>query len=560
MIHTQEAVLRSFWAFLGQSFFCEASLCYLVAMEAKKVVQALKVLQEAGREDLIKEGVLEQALVGLKRPKRSSADRREREELKESSLDGLPGVSAIRGIGAHFPRRSGASLRQHVAAAGRGAVSALVQGRAGQTLVRGFRARALCKARRPQAAMSTCGQMGKTVAHASVSKCARAEKGPVQQAPLAMESGGDRSTSFFEKRKLGGAANMAAPTELAALDVGEAGYAQCEARHRSLAEQVCNEITIINSEEEGELVELYGEDGSDSNRQLEHQRSGRPAGGPVSVGVRAPPGRQLEERAQSGAVCPISREVVSLEARFLDPNIRVRETRLDSRSAILGGNEEEELDYDEETLGAGEQVVAVPQASTSGQAFQGDRLSRREVDANLSRGEVFDTCDGGLAIGGGTRSGVRALKNVDVAIQAGEEGKESKTVGSSGIVQEVAGKSGLDQYCVHGRKLKKSGVLVLAPIEDSNVVSECITNATDHACDFACEKVLQDASLISDPHRIRTGSAPDLCSVACVRLSLAKPYCRQLDRGNGQREAAGFSSATDRGGRSGAANRCFTIS
>ncbi|KAJ1201914.1 hypothetical protein NDU88_005718 [Pleurodeles waltl] len=178
---------------------------------------------------------------------------------------------------------------------------------------------------------------------------------------------------------------------------------------------------------------------------VEHQRSGRPAGGPVSVGVRAPPGCRIEERAQSGAVRPTSREVVYLEARSLDQSTRVWEPRLDSRSAILGGNEEEELDYGDETLRAGEQVVAVPQASTSGQAFQGDRLSRREVAANLSRGEVFDTGNGGLAIDGGSRSGVRTLKNVDVAIQAGGEGKESKAVGSLGIVQEVTGKSGVDQ-------------------------------------------------------------------------------------------------------------------
>ncbi|KAJ1216649.1 hypothetical protein NDU88_004250 [Pleurodeles waltl] len=338
---------------------------------------------------------------------------------------------------------------------------------------------------------------------------------------------------------------MATPSEITALDIGEAGIGQLEERQMILSGQVREEVIVIDSEE------VSGEGGSGSNRQVGmglvvqsgglgqqlpkavtpvvhgvqewdvanqavfrageqvvfrdeqglvlkgticglssedgraglaqvrldfwnqepraylpgcvaphvssghgvtsvHQRLGRPAGGPVSVGVRAPPGHRLEERAQSGAVRPTSREVVSLEARSLDPNLRVREPRLDSRSAMLGINEEEELDYEEETLGAGEQVVAVPQASTSGQAFQGDRLSRREVAANLSRGEVCDKHDGGLAIGGGTRSGVRAIKNVDVAIQAGEEGKESKAEGSSGIVQEVAGavrrKGGVEVY------------------------------------------------------------------------------------------------------------------
>ncbi|KAJ1107996.1 hypothetical protein NDU88_005381 [Pleurodeles waltl] len=43
-------------------------------MELNKVVQALKVLQDEGREDLIREGVLEQAWVGLRRPKRLLAE------------------------------------------------------------------------------------------------------------------------------------------------------------------------------------------------------------------------------------------------------------------------------------------------------------------------------------------------------------------------------------------------------------------------------------------------------------------------------------------------------
>ncbi|KAJ1188387.1 hypothetical protein NDU88_005148 [Pleurodeles waltl] len=43
-------------------------------MEPSKVVQALKVLQDEGREDLIKDGVLEQAWIGLRRPKRLSAE------------------------------------------------------------------------------------------------------------------------------------------------------------------------------------------------------------------------------------------------------------------------------------------------------------------------------------------------------------------------------------------------------------------------------------------------------------------------------------------------------
>ncbi|KAJ1127560.1 hypothetical protein NDU88_005959 [Pleurodeles waltl] len=43
-------------------------------MEPSKIVMALKVLQDEGREDLIKEGVIEEAWVGLRRPKRRSAE------------------------------------------------------------------------------------------------------------------------------------------------------------------------------------------------------------------------------------------------------------------------------------------------------------------------------------------------------------------------------------------------------------------------------------------------------------------------------------------------------
>ncbi|KAJ1161065.1 hypothetical protein NDU88_001553 [Pleurodeles waltl] len=41
---------------------------------SSRVVEALKVLQEEGREDLLQQGVLEQAWVGLKRPKRASSE------------------------------------------------------------------------------------------------------------------------------------------------------------------------------------------------------------------------------------------------------------------------------------------------------------------------------------------------------------------------------------------------------------------------------------------------------------------------------------------------------
>ncbi|KAJ1192100.1 hypothetical protein NDU88_001412 [Pleurodeles waltl] len=142
-------------------------------MEINKVVQALKVLQEAGREDLIKEGFLEQAWVGLRRPKRSSSDRvsaavlackfpvvspkkcrkfkaksvagrkvpispdHEREESRVGAGGGLPCVSAVRRVAARSARRSGSLFSQRVAAVGRGAAVVLAGCGAGRTIGRG---------------------------------------------------------------------------------------------------------------------------------------------------------------------------------------------------------------------------------------------------------------------------------------------------------------------------------------------------------------------------------------------------------------------------------------
>ncbi|KAJ1214985.1 hypothetical protein NDU88_002595 [Pleurodeles waltl] len=115
------------------------------------------------------------------------------------------------------------------------------------------------------------------------------------------------------------------------------------------------------------------------------------------MGVRAPPGHRPEERVQSGAVRLTARDLAAWDGGSLDPILSVHESFLDSRSAMSGFNDEEELDYEEETPRSGDQAVAVPQVTTSGQAVQGDRLSgRRDVAANLCRGEVFRKYDGGL--------------------------------------------------------------------------------------------------------------------------------------------------------------------
>ncbi|KAJ1188312.1 hypothetical protein NDU88_005073 [Pleurodeles waltl] len=293
--------------------------------------------------------------------------------------------------------------------------------------------------------MRTCSQMGESVARASFSKGAHAHQDLIPQAPLALESGGEHGNAPFEERQLGGAANMAAPYDLRVLAVEEKILRKDEGRHRFMTEQASNDLIIIDSEEEGEVMELQIEGGSGSSGQfdrclsghservgrqtpktvsqvvqgvqewevadqsvfraggqvflrdeqgvilkgticglaseyggsgttqvgqkylgqeqraylsgcvaphvlsghgvsVEHQRSGWPAGGPLVVGVRAPPGCRLEERAQSGMVRLTAREVAPLEVRAFDSSARGLEPRSDSRSAILGGDEEEELD------------------------------------------------------------------------------------------------------------------------------------------------------------------------------------------------------------------------
>ncbi|KAJ1166718.1 hypothetical protein NDU88_007115 [Pleurodeles waltl] len=548
-------------------------------MEINPVVQALKVLQEAGREDLIREGVLEQAWVGLRRPKRPSSDRvsaavlackspvtspkkgkkfkvksvagrkvsfspdHGSEEPRVSNEGGLPGIGAARRGEASNARRYGGFLARRVAAKGRGARVGGDGSAAGKTVGRGSRARSGTGAGRLRGAMRTRGQKGAGAARASLAKGARAHQVLSPRAPLAVESEWEQEGLPFEEGQLGGAAKMAAPSDLKDLSVGEGNlmnfgveeenFPSGEGSHMFMATRDNKAVIVIDSEVEGEVLELQVEEGSGigghsergflvpsggGSRQtsnilcqvglgvqewevedhsifraggrgffrkeqgrisqgsicgaalecggagsahlgqkvlgheqraylsecaaphvssghgvlIEHQRSGRSAGGPVSVGVRAPPGRRTEGRAQSGAVRLTAREVTTMEVRSVESNARGSESRSYSRSAMLTGEEEEELDYDEDV----EQVEA-PQGSTSGQAFRGERLSRRDVAANLSRGK-------GCVLGG-TRSELRVSTNVDVAIQAGGEGIESK-VGDPMSAQEES-ETLTDQTC-----------------------------------------------------------------------------------------------------------------
>ncbi|KAJ1127245.1 hypothetical protein NDU88_005648 [Pleurodeles waltl] len=119
----------------------------------------------------------------------------------------------------------------------------------------------------------------------------------------------------------------------------------------------------------------------------ECQRFGRPADFSVPVEVRAPPAHRFEERAQSGAVRPTARGTSVPDIESLDPFLRENRVIPASRSASTGlVPEEEELDYEDEAPVVDVRAVSAPKTVSSGQAFQGDRLSlRREVVGGLRR-------------------------------------------------------------------------------------------------------------------------------------------------------------------------------
>ncbi|KAJ1170339.1 hypothetical protein NDU88_002217 [Pleurodeles waltl] len=187
-----------------------------------KVVQALQVLQEEGREDLLWEGVLEQPWVGLRRPKRvssecvaaavmacsqpsqppkmfkqkSAAGRQVRilpdratSEVHDTIL-GLPVVQeqASRG-GMRLTRRAGALFRQRVGSRGQGAAD--------------------------RSAVSGVGRERAREEGAHARLDARSLRRMKKQALLPLESNDERGERALEQRSLGG------PSKMAALCIGD---------------------------------------------------------------------------------------------------------------------------------------------------------------------------------------------------------------------------------------------------------------------------------------------------------------------------------------------------
>ncbi|KAJ1088754.1 hypothetical protein NDU88_001909 [Pleurodeles waltl] len=221
-------------------------------MEPNKVVQALKVLRDEGREDLLKDGVLEQAWVGLKRPKRVSADgvsaaeaactspvrtgkkfraksafgrkllhspRNDEEPMQEIFDTSFLSGGTRRG-GSRFSRRHGASLAQRVAAGGRGSAVAGAVSAYGR-----MRARAV-------------------IAHA------RAAGGSKQARP-SLEKGGELVAVTLEERTLRGAPKMASSSVSDSM-AGEA----LEEKPLGAASKMAEPITI----DEGEIIVILDDE------------------------------------------------------------------------------------------------------------------------------------------------------------------------------------------------------------------------------------------------------------------------------------------------------------
>ncbi|KAJ1100664.1 hypothetical protein NDU88_005745 [Pleurodeles waltl] len=217
-------------------------------MEPNKVVMALKVLQEEGREDLIKEGLLEEAWVGLKRPKRRSAggvsaavaacsSPKSGKKFKTKSVEGrkvsrspdlevvdvsVPPGSSVVSRGRQrvcLPRRQGSSLLQRVSAGGRGVPLKPAVARAGRMGVR--------------------------------PKGARAQLHTCAQARSPIERGVEQVLTADEERSLAGASKMAAPMILSqsmpALEKNRAGK---PVMALAPGVQVSKELVIKSDEEE----------------------------------------------------------------------------------------------------------------------------------------------------------------------------------------------------------------------------------------------------------------------------------------------------------------------
>ncbi|KAJ1082624.1 hypothetical protein NDU88_002789 [Pleurodeles waltl] len=231
-------------------------------MEPSKVVQALKMLQDEGREDLIKEGVLEEAWVGLRRPKRLSArgvsaaviacssSPQKCKKFKAKSAEGRKASSSpdniaettakVQGSPTWFARkrgagrssrRSGGSLSRRVAAGGRGA--------------------ALSSA---EAVLHRQGAQREGVREGGAGRIKS-----VEQAQPTKERVG-RPAAILEERRLGGNFKMAAPIVGKEKVPVSRKFKRNAVDSEAQGQSIRSEEVIFISDEEQEGLEAFGLD------------------------------------------------------------------------------------------------------------------------------------------------------------------------------------------------------------------------------------------------------------------------------------------------------------
>ncbi|KAJ1155474.1 hypothetical protein NDU88_008204 [Pleurodeles waltl] len=375
-------------------------------MELSKVVQALKILRDEGREDLIKEGVLEEAWVGLKRPRRLSAQgvsaavaacsslQGKAKKCKTKSVEGRkvtrsplglreslgPAASSgevvprRRGTG-HLLRRSGASLARRVSAGGRGAgrVGAVLRGeRQGARLSSAGSSLNVSQEGEQVDFVDQEGVLVKGLVYRQVGKCANRDKEEV----------------LLVRRK----------------PVFEEVSAGCDAPRFSGRP---GDLTV-------------------------HQDAGRHAGGQsFPVKAWAPLIHRKEGRANSGAVYPTTREA-GVRCSLGHSAGSILEDEQPSTSWGAGASfdmqEETLLDYEEDEEEQNARVAVPVLQSMVPEVVQGDRSgTRRKVTAgNLPRGEIGlglgrNVCGYGREVCGS--GGVDASVQVDCSTDNGADKK-----------------------------------------------------------------------------------------------------------------------------------------
>ncbi|KAJ1193009.1 hypothetical protein NDU88_002315 [Pleurodeles waltl] len=337
-------------------------------MEPSKVVMVLKVLQDEGREDLIKEGVLEEAWVGVRRLKRRSAEGvsatvaacsspKSGKTFVKKSVEGrkvscspdlgavdnasLPSVSSAmsRGRrGVYLPRRRGSSFSRRVSSGGRGAQS------------------------RP--AVASAGRLG------ARAKGAHAQLRARSQARSPLERGVEQDLCNTEERTLAGARKMAVPSMLSQSMpvvkekiVGKPDMVVNPGEQVELVDNreavfngiVCSEAGVSGASGKAYVsLDLWqpnsgeGTSGCDTSHglgghgvQAIYRQSGRIVGDQsLTVKVRAPSEHRHEGRVRSGAVHLTSREAAG--------PVEAQPSTSRSTGADWDALDEELLDYEDE--------------------------------------------------------------------------------------------------------------------------------------------------------------------------------------------------------------------